>query len=151
METPNAEFILLCKCCLQMLPESAFKPRKQNGKEYSNCYCLDCSRAISRQYYKLTREKAIQLLGGKCVKCGFSDIRALQVDHVHSDGALERSLNSVNIFLRVAKGNTNGRYQLLCANCNAIKRTELEEHPHRKPGFQPRFSFAPTKSLPTIS
>src|SRR5690606_22318669 len=47
----------------------------------------------SKQRYerkKAIRNAMIELLGGKCVKCGFSDIRALQIDHVNGGGTIER-------------------------------------------------------------
>src|SRR3990170_8952832 len=35
------------------------------------------------------RKKLIELLGGKCIRCGFSDIRALQIDHITGHGSEE--------------------------------------------------------------
>jgi hypothetical protein len=79
------------------------------------------------------RKGIIAMLGGKCVRCGFSDYRALQIDHVNSDGALERAKfggsATIRFYLRVADSFTKGenRYQLLCCNCNWIKRSECGE------------------------
>src|SRR3990167_1976631 len=82
---------------------------------------------------KKSRRDLIKLMGGKCCKCGFSDIRALQIDHVNSDGYLERAYwkkiggySSEYYLNNVEKSfnNNEGIYQLLCANCNWIKRAE---------------------------
>lgn len=83
---------------------------------------------------------AIAALGGKCAHCGFTDERALQFDHVHGDGhkdvrpsdaAGRRQRKSVGLgtyYKRIAEHREPGRFQLLCANCNWIKRSENEEH-----------------------
>jgi hypothetical protein len=71
------------------------------------------------------RQEIIQLLGGRCVRCGFEDVRALQVDHRYGDGADERRDYSGAAYYRhILRSLHTGRYQLLCANCNAIKRVE---------------------------
>jgi len=105
---------------------------------------LEKRRAWARAYYKKfgrrywaqqlqqrreRRTKALSLLGGKCVRCGFDDPRALQIDHVNGDGAAERKARRTprSAELNVVKGEY-GPYQLLCANCNWIKRAEREEH-----------------------
>lgn len=78
----------------------------------------------------------IDLLGGKCANCPFDDYRALQIDHV--DG------NSKDDPRNVRRGGTvyysgvlkflianplQKFYQILCANCNWIKRAERNENP----------------------
>jgi len=72
------------------------------------------------------RIKVLDILGGKCVQCGFSDSRALHVDHIHNNGAKERrTISNEKIYrkiLRMSKKDREAEYQLLCANCNIIKR-----------------------------
>lgn len=72
---------------------------------------------------------ALEMIGGKiCVKCGFLDVRALQIDHIHGGGTAEsRSLGN-KLFRRViADPERCSKYQVLCANCNWIKRSENNE------------------------
>jgi hypothetical protein len=80
---------------------------------------------------KELRTELLGLLGSKCVKCGFSDIRALQVDHIHGGGSkhLRRSGGSVSYYTAMIKAIKLGVdcYQLLCASCNWIKRYENNE------------------------
>lgn len=69
-------------------------------------------------------------LGGKCCRCGFSDLRALQIDHI--DGGGVHHLKSMgngnsNDYHNEVRLNKDGKYQLLCANCNWIKRYEKGE------------------------
>jgi hypothetical protein len=78
---------------------------------------------------KNARVKAIEALGGKCVRCGFSDIRALQIDHKKNNGCYERKeLNQDRLYKRVYElaisGKADTEYQVLCANCNWTKRYE---------------------------
>lgn len=90
-----------------------------------------------KRYRIKMRKAAIQTLGGYCVRCGFSDERALQIDHVNGDGHIDRKTNSNGVFNRrvinsfLANENV---YQLLCANCNWIKKVENNEN---RPPFLP--------------
>lgn len=78
-------------------------------------------------------------LGHVCCKCGFSDKRALQIDHINGDGYTSKIINKTGSMCRRTnyyeviesiKKNEN-RFQILCANCNWIKRVENEEHKKR--------------------
>jgi len=61
------------------------------------------------------------------MQCGFDDFRALQIDHINGGGSSERkTLKKDSLYREVLKDNTN-KYQLLCANCNSIKRIENNE------------------------
>lgn len=83
------------------------------------------------------REKVLDFLGRKCSnpKCrwmnedgtlGCKDERLLQVDHVYDDGFLDRKTKkqTASYWTRVLYDLENGsdRYQILCANCNWMKR-----------------------------
>lgn len=76
------------------------------------------------------RTLALASLGGKCVWCGFNDVRALQIDHVNGGGVKElRSWNhQIPYYKKVVRESDSGIYQLLCANCNWIKRHVRGEH-----------------------
>ncbi|HMG18727.1 MAG TPA: hypothetical protein VK573_08385 [Gemmatimonadales bacterium] len=70
----------------------------------------------------------LDALGGKCVKCGFADWRALQVDHVKGGGRQDRGrTGNRNQWFKIVMA-ARDKYQLLCANCNWIKRYERGEH-----------------------
>lgn len=71
------------------------------------------------------RIRLIEYLGGKCVKCGFSDPRALQIDHINGDGNLMRTRSNhgwSQFYREIISKKYDGKVQLLCANCNWIKR-----------------------------
>lgn len=73
----------------------------------------------------------MEALGGKCVKCGFKDVRALQIDHINGGGSQERKERDfkMNFHKHVLESfiRKENKYQLLCANCNWIKRFENKE------------------------
>lgn len=83
--------------------------------------------------YKLNqKQKIFELLGGengvRCFRCGFEDIRALQIDHKFGGGLVEwKQVRQNRIALyKLIRANPIA-YQLLCANCNWIKRFENGE------------------------
>ena len=76
------------------------------------------------QRRKKEKEKAFNLLGGKCVECGINDFRVLQIDHKKPLFRLFRTYSETNNRLRqtIASGKrTIEDLQLLCANCHQIK------------------------------
>lgn len=86
--------------------------------------------ASNRELIKAARSLVLAKYDHKCSRCGFSDERALQVDHVVGDGAEEKkSRHSIGeaAYYKKVFDDVVGKYQLLCANCNWIKRVENEE------------------------
>ena len=83
------------------------------------------------------RRTVLQVLGDKCKICGFSDYRALQIDHIKGGGSKERKEKgfSSQFHRHVLNNFLNGenKYQLLCANCNWIKRFENKNELGGKP------------------
>ena len=107
------------------------------GKKRSRDYYyanLEKSRLACREKGNRARRKLLFLLGNKCTLCGFSDWRALQVDHINGGGSHERrgyghspSALKARILDDVIKADHERRYQILCANCNWIKRYDKRE------------------------
>ncbi len=121
--------------------------RRNNSREWRRKN-PDKSRAMSRKYYwdnieerrryyqkyqkdrkRKMRKNVLDFLGGKCIACGFSDYRALQIDHINGGGCREiRSFGRrLEEYYEHIKNNSL-KYQLLCANCNWIKRYEKDEN-----------------------
>lgn len=74
------------------------------------------------------RQEVIEILGGYCVRCGFDDWRALQVDHVHGGGSAEyKKKGNMKVYREIIAADDFTGYQLLCANCNWIKRYKNKE------------------------
>ena len=76
------------------------------------------------EYIQRQRRAVFAILGEVCVRCGWSDRRALQVDHVKGLEGKKR-LSQKLLYCDVLRNPS--RYQLLCANHNWIKRYENNE------------------------
>jgi len=57
-----------------------------------------------------------------CVECGFSDIRALSIDHIKNDGAKHRKSGILKIYNWLVENDYPEGYQTLCMNCQWIKK-----------------------------
>ena len=66
-----------------------------------------------------------------CARCNFSDVRALQIDHINGGGTKEvRELNEtfgMSFYSYLIVSDFPEGYQVLCANCNWIKKAENNE------------------------
>lgn len=103
------------------------------NKEFSTTdgrrkYCdIGCRHAAvelmtTNNWYRVKRRQAVAKLGGKCVSCGFSDARALDIDHVLNNGAQERKVKSpMSVIHSILQDKDCGLYQVLCRNCNYLK------------------------------
>ena len=76
---------------------------------------------------KEIRMKVLNKLGGKCVKCDFSDWRALQIDHIKGGGHEKSNTATYYEILKMSETEARQKYQCLCANCNWIKRCDNKE------------------------
>jgi len=101
------------------------KSHKRTGENSPN-WKGGWEKVRKEKYYGL-RQQILNKFGNRCNKCGFSDKRALQIDHVNGGGGKEiHHIGSLNYAIKVLN-DTNGEYQLLCSNCNWIKRYENNE------------------------
>lgn len=99
-------------------------PRKAYSRPYKAARVRECNARL--------RVRALSALGDVCVRCGFDDPRALQIDHIDGGGTSERrKIGTYGIWHRVVDGEPG--YQLLCANCNWIKRAEMDEQIRKYP------------------
>lgn len=130
----------ICPKCQIEKPLDLFSPRTvERGWTYPCKRCLADARARYRNenrahvrsaqrdaYWKI-RLDALEALGGRCVRCGFDDLRALQIDHILGGGTKEhRTIGNSAVYRKVLAGEPG--YQCLCANCNWIKRAENNEN-----------------------
>jgi hypothetical protein len=66
---------------------------------------------------------------GCCARCGYKDLRALSVDHKASDGAARREEQGKgsNFYQWIVNNNYPEGFQILCMNCQWVKRHEKQE------------------------
>ncbi len=105
--------------------------------EYHRRYRKENRERLSIQAKKRTLRIKTDVLtrygGGKCacVKCGFSDIRALSIDHINNDGAKaratikpnrSRAFSGLEFYVWLRKNDYPKGLQTLCMNCQWVKR-----------------------------
>lgn len=99
------------------------------------------NRRSGYEYRLKLKQKVIDKLGGRCINhlknfgCECTDIKILQIDHVKGGGNKERNeIISLATFYRKVLNDNSGMYQILCSNCNILKRLQNHEiHEYRKP------------------
>ena len=116
-----------CPGCEDDRPISVFYIAKCKPDGLSD-HCAYHQRLAKKQSRERRRIVFINAMGGECVQCGFSDWRALQVDHVNGGGTAERKIfpSTSKVFYAKVLANRDD-YQLLCSNHNTIKRYEENE------------------------
>ena len=91
------------------------------------------------------RQALLDAYGGCCARCGFSDARALQIDHVDGGGCqhFKRVPSTTAMQKEMIAAVGTGRFQCLCSTCNWRKRCERNETTlGRSPGPRKRKSRA---------
>lgn len=133
-----------CRDCRRELSNDSFHKDKTN-RDRLRTRCKDCRSklasvyweanwkritAVKKKVYDQLKKDILSKYGNKCNKCGFEDWRALQVDHVNGGGSARRNQTNRNWhkFYREVLNDKAREYQLLCANCNWIKRYENREN-----------------------
>lgn len=95
---------------------------KEKAKEWR-----DKNREQNKAYLKKRREElllaAVSAYGGSCSCCGETRLPFLTVDHVNEDGKEHRKSMASSIYYWLAEHNypQDGRFQVLCYNCNMAK------------------------------
>lgn len=83
---------------------------------------------LQMRYLTNLRIKVLEKFGSACNRCGFSDTRALQIDHINGGGTKDLRSKSTSRHLNEVLRDVDNKYQLLCANCNWIKKSENKEN-----------------------
>ena len=85
---------------------------------------------------KEERNSLVKSLGGKCSRCGFSDRRALDIDHVDSSKKEIPPRRIFTLWRRIKDWRNNkGNLRLLCANCHRIITRMAERRIHNEAGL----------------
>lgn len=95
-------------------------------------------KARNLKYRRQIRKQVLEVMGNMCCKCGFKDVRALEIDHVHGGGTKERrdGGHHTSLWRKIIKTKNFDNYQLLCANCHKIKRIDEHEFKPNSRAFQ---------------
>ena len=96
--------------------------RKRKSPEY-----IAHKNELRRKWRFRMKTKLFNAYGGaKCKNCGITDMRVLDLDHLDNNGCQERKKlgGTEKLFFYLIKNNFPPGYQILCRNCNWIKRLE---------------------------
>ena len=64
----------------------------------------------------------------QCTRCGYSDTRALSIDHTEGNGTRHREEIGYNLYRWLKKNNFPEGFTTLCLNCQWLKRQEKWEY-----------------------
>lgn len=83
-------------------------------------------RGLALDHQRRLRKEVLRQYGGQCICCGESTEEFLSIDHVRNDGEKHRrelagAGRSIYAWLRKNGYPKDGRFQLLCHNCNMAK------------------------------
>lgn len=110
--------MLVCKLC-----SKSFKDYQQRGR----ARCGSCNTKIRRYRAK---SAAVKLLGGKCIKCGWSGNQAaLQFHHL---GGKDFTIGNVANKSWDSIKNEMKKCVLLCANCHMIEHSTKNDSLFRR-------------------
>jgi hypothetical protein len=123
----------LCRQC----NESTRRARAKWAKKHPKLARKSARESRDRRR-KALKAAIFAKLGETCRHCGFADKRALQIDHVRGRGKAEYKRFTDILFLKRVLNDTTDAYQILCANCNWIKRHTNNEvkHGRRHPSWR---------------
>lgn len=119
----------LCEVCYDKSRDRSDEKSRLSQQKYRNNNPGKIKES-NKKFHEKNRNKLFDLLGNKCFNCGFTDKRALQIDHINGGGRIERIKYNTKEFHRIVLKSLEkdeNKYQLLCANCNWIKRYENKE------------------------
>lgn len=110
------ENTIKCSVCKELKLITNFYKKDKNN--YSN-RCKSCLYEFQKERWKDRKRKMLELLGGKCVKCGYcKNTAALHIHHIdpslkENDWTDLRQMKWSSIIIELKK------CILLCANCHA--------------------------------
>ena len=123
---------------IRQMARARYAKNKEEMHEWNRNYRKQHPLTVAKIKYRYYDKRKMQCFQHyspelKCQKCGFDDIRALSIDHIDGNGRAHRKQIggvSINIWL-VTHGYPPG-YQVLCMNCQFIKKHERQEMPGRQ-------------------
>ena len=123
-----------CPQCEYFLPSTSFH-RNISSKDGLAGWCAECKGKKQRVYdmNRRWRNRARVLVnyGGVCTWCKENDIRVLELDHLDPNLAKhqkrELGWSNEKVYRDAVRRNYPDDYQLLCKNCNWLKRIDSQE------------------------
>ena len=108
---------------------NSYRRKKRKINPYIWGDSIEYRRQRSKLRYRKDRGIIFKRLGNVC-RCGISDVRCLQIDHINGGGVKEtkeKGWGYYKYLLKLPEDILKIKYQILCANCNWIKRWDNGE------------------------
>lgn len=100
--------------------------RQREKQRLQNIAIKALNRKNYQKEYRTKRRKIVMnhYGGAKCNCCGETTYEFLQIDHIQNDGNVQRKIDPTQNSLvdYLIKHNFPSGFQILCANCNFVKR-----------------------------
>jgi len=129
----NSKQWILCRKCDRLKPSFDFYKNHRT--------CKVCQGHLGQKYKggrsRWRQRRKVEVISHysdgemTCAKCGFSDLRALSIDHISGDGANHKRSRKGDLYGWLRKHKYPSGFQVLCMNCQFIKAYENNEHPSR--------------------
>ena len=123
----------ICQWCDSEFPPDKFHPHQK-------FCCRQCKYAEYNHRRRTVldtnrRKEAVQILGGKCILCGTTDKYFLCLDHINDDAKKDKERWTAdrvrNLWIIDNLDEARQIFQVLCYNCNNLKRNNREEYDKR--------------------
>lgn len=114
-----------CKDCIKLDRRMRYAEDPSKFKEHNRVYRL-AHRDQFLEYNRNVRRRALAAYGDKCACCGEATPEFLGIDHVNNDGEAHRRVlkgygRAIYQWLAKEGYPQDGRFQILCHNCNVAK------------------------------
>lgn len=88
-------------------------------------------RAKQHRYYQKLKQDIFDHYGRKCAHCPIDDLRVLTIDHINGGGTKHRKTfkSPATFYTWLRRNNFPKGYQILCMNCQWLKRLTNNEIP----------------------
>ena len=120
----KVRYMARCKKCCSAAPRSSTAGAQRRWRLNNPDY----NRERQREYRRRIRAECLAAYGNRCACCGETEPKFLSIDHVNNDGAAHRRAvmqqsSSTNLYHWLRKNGypQDGRFQILCHNCNMAK------------------------------
>ncbi len=75
---------------------------------------------------RILREKAVEILGGKCVRCGETDVHVLQINHLDET---YHGMKKQSLYRGIVRGTLDrSKLDIRCANHNVLYEYEKQQN-----------------------
>lgn len=105
--------------------KDAARERKRINMRAARARDPERYRAHGVAYRERLKRRFFEMYGDTCAGCGFDNPKALTLDHVNHNGNKERrEMGERGPYRRATEKHRPEEYQVLCMNCQFIKRVD---------------------------